>query len=197
MENVENFKVTALKNFYEITLNDVLQMKMEKDDPVSIFIQSIIKMKTDVNYHFEEKRCKEEGIEFDSKNVKIGRFQPSAFLMIGAIKIFAQRFSEGRSNDLYKYIEAKLLKNKDDLFYFKLNVLVEENDIKKINDILDALCVKFYQTMIFAAHEFFNVNKQILIISPIEKGYRFEFRPMNIIELENLQKGKMTINSQK
>ena len=82
-------------------------------------------------------------------------------------------------------------------FLFEKTSKISLNDVKKINDILDALCVKFYQTMIFAAHEFFNVNKQILIISPIEKGYRFEFRPMNIIELENLQKGKMTINSQK
>ncbi len=197
MEELANFKVTTLKNFYEIRLKDVMKLKLEKGDPISIFIQSIIKMKTEVNYDFEEKRCKKAGIEFDPKKVKLGKIQPSAFLFILAIKEFARRFSEGRSQDLYKYIETKLLERKDELFYFKLNVLVEENDYQKINDILDALCVKFYQTMIYAMHEFFNLNKQVLIIEPIKDGYRFEFRAANLLELQNIQNGKMNVNLKK
>ncbi len=196
MENVLN--VMPEQNEITITAYDVREnYKFNKEDPVCLFIQSIINMKTEVNYHREEARCKELGIEFDKNQVKPGMVEPHAFVMIASLDMFIDWYSKNYTNGLESHVLKRIFEKRDELFFTGLNDTLETKDSYEVIQILDALCVRFYQEIIYAINEYFAADHKIIsITADTEKnGYRFKFRNMNIMELDTIKHGKMPINN--
>ena len=182
---MEGITLQKLKTSFEITVEDAKKFKLEKKDPISIFIQSIVKLKTDVNVKF--------GYKEDGKT-PIGKISPYAFFLIAALAIFMKRFDEDRQNDgLTKHVHNMLARKADELYYVGLTdsfVSKEQGD-----QLIDALSVKFYQTVLLGCVEYFAINEQMLVMEPTKDGYRFRYRPVNIMERNQMQQGKLPINA--
>ena len=105
-----------------------------------------------------------------------------------------KQFDEDRKNDgLTKHVHNMLARKADELYYVGLTdsfVSKEQGD-----QLIDALSVKFYQTVLLGCVEYFAINEQMLVMEPTKDGYRFRYRPLNIMERNQMQQGKLPINS--
>ena len=101
-----------------------------------------------------------------------------------------------RRNELAKFVDSYLTKKRSELFFGEFNVQLESHDIYEINQIIDALTVKFYQEVIYAITTFFATQQKIIIIKPngAMDGYLFKFRYMNILEKDKFKNGKLPVN---
>jgi len=183
---LEGITLQQLKTSFEVTVEDAKKFKLGKKDPISIFIQTIVKLKTDINVKFDYK---------ENGKVPIGKISPYAFFLIASLAIFMKNFDEDRKNDhLTKHVYNVLARKSNELYFEKMFddafVSKEQGD-----QIIDALSVKFYQTVLLACVEYFALNEQALVMEPTKDGYRFRYRPLNIMEKTQLQQGKLPINA--
>lgn len=198
MDDINNvLQVVPEQNEICFTIKDVSEFKFDKEDLICLFIQSIINLKTEANYLHEQARCKNLDIEFDKTKVAIGKVEPHAFMLMICLKLFKDWYTKTYDDQLTKFVEAYLTKKHDELFFSDFNVQLESRDIYEINQILDALTVKFYQEVIYAITTFFATKQKIIIIRPNGKmdGYLFKFRYMNILEKDKFKNGKLPVNA--
>ena len=149
-----------------------------------------MKLKTEVNLNYVKKACAAEGIEFTNDMVKIGKYNLHAFVLTVSLKLFIKWYKEKYDNLIMDFVQANLLKKKDELFFDSFAVDFDNNDHTKAESIIDALCVKFYQEIILILQNYFLANHQVLEIGVSEdkKSYTFKFRNMNIMEVDQLNK---------
>ena len=153
---MEGVTLQKLKTSFEVTVEDAKKFKLEEKDPISIFIQSIVKLKTDVNVKF--------GYKEDGK-IPIGKISPYAFFLIASLAIFMKRFDEDRQNDgLTKHVHNMLAQKADELYYDKLVDGVFPVSKEQGDQLIDALSVKFYQTVLLGCVEYFAINEQMLVM---------------------------------
>ena len=200
MDNLDNIlRVVPDQNEITFTVKDVSEFKFDKDDLICLFIQSIINLKTEANYiHAKQQLDPDTEIDVKKIHVPVGKIEPHAFMLIVCLKLFKDWYTDTYDNGLAQFVDAKLTEKHDELFFNEFNVQLEAQDIVSINQILDALTVKFYQEVIYEMTTYFATLKKVLIIkaSEAKNGYTFKFRYMNIIEKDNLTKGKMPVNVQ-
>ena len=198
MDDINNI-LQAVPDQNEIcfTVKDVSEFKFDKTDLICLFIQTIINLKTEANYIHEIKRCENLGIEFDKTKVHVGKIEPHAFMLIVCLKLFKDWYTKTYDNELAKFVDSYLTKKRNELFFGEFNVQLESRDIYEINQIIDALTVKFYQEVIYAITTFFATQQKIIIIKPngAMDGYLFKFRYMNILEKDKFKKGKLPVNA--
>lgn len=191
MINDNMFKLVSEQNEFIAKFEDVRNYKInEDDDLINIFIQSAVKLKTEVNLNYVKKACAAEGIEFTNDMVKIGKYNLHAFVLTVSLKLFIKWYKEKYDNLIMDFVQANLLKKKDELFFDSFSVDFDNNDHAKAESIIDALCVKFYQEIILILQNYFLANHQVLEIGVSEdkKSYTFKFRNMNIMEVDQLNK---------
>lgn len=191
MINDNMFKLVSEQNEFIAKFEDVRNYKInEDDDLINIFIQSAVKLKTEVNLNYVKKACAAEGIEFTNDMVKIGKYNLHAFVLTVSLKLFIKWYKEKYDNLIMDFVQANLLKKKDELFFDSFSVDFDNNDHAKAESIIDALCVKFYQEIILILQNYFLSNRQVLEIGVSEdtKSYTFKFRNMNIMEVDQLNK---------
>ena len=113
------------------------------------------------------------------------------------LDLFIKWYSENVNKDIIEFVQNKLFEEKDDLYFSELKVNFEEKDLNTIMSIIDALGVKFYQKVILFLDMYFNANHEIFIMEADEKNscYKMSYRPMNIMEIENIRKGQLNINA--
>ena len=198
MDDINNIlQVVPDQNEICFTIKDVSEFKFDKEDLICLFIQSIINLKTEANYIHEKARCENLGIEFDKTKVHVGKIEPHAFMLIVCLKLFKNWYTKTYDDQLAKFIDAYLTKKRNELFFGEFNVQLESQDIYEINQIIDALTVKFYQEVIYAVTTFFATQQKIIIIKANDEmnGYLFKFRYMNILEKDKFKKGKLPVNA--
>ena len=195
MDNV--LKVTPEQGEYEVTLQDVTKTDLHEEDMISTFMKIIIKIKTDINIARAKISCKETKEKFDKSKVAIGKYQIHAAVLTSALKLFIKWYDEKCQEGTFAFIDRELLKKKDELYFLNFSVnfsSLEECD--KAEQIIDALCVKFYQTVIYLLNIHFSSNSKVFIIqaSETKNAYKFTFRKMNLMELNDVRNGKIPIN---
>lgn len=190
------FILLADKDSIKVNFQDIKKFKPKDDDLISIFIKTIIKLKTDINYKYVKKACEAENLKFDMSMVKPGKYEVHAYTYTVALAIFINRYASSFNNELVNFVNANLLKKKDELFFFDFKVDLEKDDFKKAEGIIDALSVKFYQELTLILYNFFTLAHKVLIIDADEKNvaYIFKFRNMNIMEIDEARSGKSIIN---
>lgn len=178
-------QMIAEQNELKVTLEDIKKVKMEKEEPIVLFLHSNLKLKQDILNLKKDK----------DKNEK-PTIEPHALALILSIKYFIDYYDEHWETEV---VEIKKLKNfinqnltllKDELFFKGFSVELTEKDIPTANQIIDALSVKFYQTILYIMTNYFNDKEQVIAVTPNEKdnSYTFTYRNMNIIELAKLKK---------
>lgn len=182
-----------------ITLEELYKHLYFKDKSMfSLFVRSLVNLKTEVNRIVEKERCEREGKTFRAKNVPIGQLNPQAFVLIGALKLFTERFTDTYNVDMWTYVNDRLLSKKDELVFTGLNVTFDSSDpdqVTQVNQILDALSVKFYEEAILAITYFFaNVCNKAYVVNTDPSSYHFKFRDFNIMEREQVLKGNIPLN---
>lgn len=156
-----------------VTLKDVMDNKFDKDSGIDIFLQTLVNLKTRVNYK------KEKNVEF--KPAKVNKY---TFMLISALKIFIDRFCvRQESYELKSIINSYLTKNKDEFFFTNFAVEYDtEEEYAQANAIIDALGVKFYQQLILNISVYLaKKNHQVFIVKADEKtnSYIFRYRLMS------------------
>lgn len=195
MNNV--LKVTPEQGEYEVTLQDVTKADLHDNDMISTFMKIIIKIKTDINIARAKISCKEANEKFDKSKVEIGKYQIHAAVLTSALKLFIKWYDETCQEGTLAFIDRELLKRKDELYFLNFAVDFSSlNDCDKAEEIIDALCVKFYQTVIYLLNLHFGSNSKVFIIqaSEAKNAYKFSFRKMNLMELNDMRNGKVPIN---
>lgn len=194
-----NFEIVSDNFIHNINLEKIKSFKLESDDLISVFIQTIVKLKTDINYNYVKKACEAENIEFEKDMVKIGKYEIHAYTYTVALTQFIRFYREKYNSKIKDFVDANLLRKKDELFFFDFKVELGKNDFKSAEGIIDALCVKFYQELTLILNNFFSLEHKVLIITPVpEKNiYRFEVRNMTIEEIDLVRQGKSIINAKK
>lgn len=182
-----------------ITMEELYKHLYFKDKSMfSLFVRSLVNLKTEVNRIVEKERCEREGKTFRAKNVPIGQLNPQAFVLIGALKLFTERFTDTYKVDMWTYVNDRLLSKKDELVFTGLNVTFDSSDpdqVTQVNQILDALSVKFYEEAILAITYFFaNVCNKAYVVNTDPGAYHFKFRDFNIMEREQVLKGNIPLN---
>lgn len=175
------------------------EFKFDRNSTICLFIMQAINLKTDINISEERFKCKAEGTEFDVKNIKQGTIEPHAFMMIASIKLFIDWYTSHYDDTIATHVEKRLYEKRDDLFFSGIKVDTEGQDFVKLREIIDALCVRFYQELILAITEGFAMKHQAFkVTADMERnGYNFAFRNYNIIELDMIKKmGQLPINIQ-
>lgn len=201
-QNVDElFKVTPAQGEFLVTPEDIMKYTFpkENDDLFKLFINSIVKLKTDINARYVKVDRELNNVPFNIKDVPLGKMEPHAFGMIVALKLFINWYAETFTNSNIKgFIDASLYIKKDDLFFTsfgdRLNNAKTAEEFDKFNNITDALCVKFYQTVMYYLHAHFNSDEKVLIVKATDKGYLFRFRGMSIAEMGEYKQGKLLIN---
>ena len=185
-------------NSVTITLKEVQQnFKYDKKNTICLFIMQVIGLKTDINAKELEFKCKVEGTQYRNADVKPGTFEPHAYMMIASIKLFIDWYTKNYDSLVATHIEKRLWEKRDDLFFSGIKVTPEGGDFSKLREIIDSLCVKFYQELLLALTEAFALKHQAIIVSADvkENGYTFSFRNYNIMELDMLKKmGQLPVN---
>lgn len=182
---------------FSFGLNEMKEFKLDQDDLVTIFIKSIMKLKTDLNYKYVKKACKAENIKFEDNMVKPGKYERHAFFYTASLLGFINFYAKNNDKNIQTFIEANLLKDKDELFFNDFKVDVDNQEFSQAESILDALCVKFYQKLTLILNQYFSINHKVMIITPEPKNnsYKFTIRNMNIMEIDMVRNGKAIINA--
>ena len=192
-------KLMPEQNHYTVTVKQIqADFTLDTNTAIGLFEAMACNLRADVNVEEEKFKCKVTGVEFDPKKVKPGMIEPHAFIMIESIRHFIDWYSENYNTDLAQHVNKRIMEKKSDLYFSGINVELEGQDYGKIREIIDALCVRFYQELLMAITEYFATRHQAIITTPSENkdGYTFKFRNYNIIELDLLKKnGMLPINA--
>lgn len=182
---------------FSFGLNEMKEFKLNQDDLVTIFIKSIMKLKTDLNYKYVKKACEAENIKFEDNMVKPGKYEGHAFFYTAALLSFINYYTKNNDKSIQIFVDANLLKHKDELFFNEFKVDVDTQEFNQAEAILDALCVKFYQVLTLILDQYFSINHKVMVITPEPENnkYVFTVRNMNIMEIDNVRNGKATINA--
>ena len=182
---------------FSFGLNEMKEFKLDQDDLVTIFIKSIMKLKTDLNYKYVKKACEVENIKFEDNMVKTGKYEGHAFFYTAALLSFIKYYTKNNDKGIQIFVDANLLKHKDELFFNEFKVDVDTQEFNQAEAILDALCVKFYQVLTLILDQYFSINHKVMVITPEPENnkYFFSVRNMNIVEIDNVRNGKATINA--
>ena len=178
----------------EITKNDVINTKLNSKNLIDLFILTIIKLKTDLNYQNQ----KINKLNDSFNHVEVGKYDIHAYVLTMSLRLFIDKYAVNESSSIVNYITNYLLKKKDSLYFTNFNVQLETQDYEKANNVLDALCVKYYQEIILALSTYFATNNhEVFIINSAKEtnSYKFSIRPMNIAEKNDLiNNGKIPVN---
>lgn len=187
------FKLVPHQNTFTPSFEDIKKDPMEKGSMLDLFIKSLITLKmTTKSKYIAMEKAKEEPIDSSIPKINI-----QTFVLIKSLKLFIKWYSENVNKDIIEFVQNKLFEEKDDLYFSELKVNFEEKDLNTIMSIIDALGVKFYQKVILFLDMYFNANHEIFIMEADEKNscYKMSYRPMNIMEIENIRKGHLNINA--
>lgn len=178
----------------EIAKNDVVNTKLNSKNLIDLFILTVIKLKTDINYQYQ--KINQSKDKFN--HVEIGKYDIHAYVLTMSLRLFIDKYASNESSDIVNYVNNNLLKKKDELYFTNFNVQLDTTDYEKAINILDALCVKFYQELILILTSYFATTKQQVFIiqsSNETNMYRFSYRDMNIAEKDAFfSTGKFPIN---
>lgn len=187
------FKLVPHQNTFTPSFEDIKKDPMEKESMLDLFIKSLITLKmTTKSKYIAMEKSNEESIDTSIPKINI-----QTFVLIKSLKLFIKWYSENVNKDIIEFVQNKLFEEKDDLYFSELKVNFEEKDLNTIMSIIDALGVKFYQKVILFLDMYFNANHEIFIMEADEKNscYKMSYRPMNIMEIENIRKGQLNINA--
>lgn len=190
-----DLKLVAMQDSYSPTIEEIKKDPMDKESMLDLFIESLITLKTKVKLQFLEKENK----EITQDDLKLAKINIQTLILIKSLKLFIKWYSEKANKDIIKFIDDFLMNKKEELYFSDLKVDFEANDINTMNNIIDALGVKFYQEVIYALNLYFNGQDQVFIITGDEKKtcYTMGYRNMNIMEIDNKHNGKLNINVMK
>lgn len=179
---------------FQYNLNEVRKaFDPNADDWITLFIKSVILMKYDINYKAEKMRCKEEKQRFDRKKVPPGIVEPHAFVMISSLKMFIDEYDKTlKLPYLYKHVEKHLLDKKSELYFNGINVKFKPEEKPQLIQTVDALCVRFYQEVLYAITESLCDHNLSLNIGVDEtaNSYIFEVSDMSILEIHEYKTAK-------
>ena len=177
---------TEEKTLFKYSLDSIkLAYKPDGDDWITLFIRSVINLRYEINYKTEKLLCKKEKRRFDKKKVKPGMVEPHAFIMISSLKLFVEEYDKIHKNfNMYKHLEKHLLAKKSELYFSGLNVKFKLGDTDTMIQVVDALCVRFYQEVLYALTEYMCDNDKILDVGIDEamNSYVFSVSNMSILE---------------
>ena len=187
------FKLVPHQNTFSPSFEDIKKDPLEKESMLDLFIKSLItlKMTTKSKYLAMEKQTDE------TVDKSIPKINIQTYVLIKSLKLFIKWYANTVNKSIIEFVQERLLREKDDLYFTELKVNFEEKDLNTIMTIIDALGVKFYQKVILFIDEYFNSNREVFIIEADTENntYKMSYRAMNIMEIDNLKNGKMTINS--
>ena len=181
------FKLVPMQNQFEVNLKDILEDKVSKENPIDIFLMLLIKLKTEV-----------KTAAGDNKEMKAAKVNRATWALITALKIFITRYCYSiEESDLYKYICNELQDRYTELYFSDFKVKAETvEEYRQLNIMVDALGVKYYQTLILLISQFFASKKEVFLIDADEKNnrYIFKYRAMTFEEVENKKHGLLNVN---
>ena len=187
------FKLVPHQNTFSPSFEDIKKDPLEKESMLDLFIKSLItlKMTTKSKYLAMEKQTDE------TVDKSIPKINIQTYVLIKSLKLFVKWYANTVNKSIIEFVQERLLREKDDLYFTELKVNFEEKDLNTIMTIIDALGVKFYQKVILFIDEYFNSNREVFIIEADTENntYKMSYRAMNIMEIDNLKNGKITINS--
>ena len=171
----DEIKIVPTNNEIEVGIEEIKQVKPDKDSPILMFIQSCVRLKRMVN-----KSHKTE-------------LEPHLAMILYSIKYFIDYYDveleieEEHNHKLKNFLRVAILSHQDEFFFtdFKNDINPEEG-----NQIIDALGVKFYQTVLYYINYWFNAQKKMFTMEAnVKKNtYVFKYRMMNVMELSSLHK---------
>lgn len=183
-------KVISHQDSFSVSIDDIKKDTMDKDSMLDLFLKSLINLKltTQIKY-IEANNLKKEEIDLKKINVQ-------TFVMIKTLKLFIKWYADKVNKDIISFVQAWLIKEKDELYFSDLKVDLEKDDINTILTIIDSLGVKFYQKVIYYLDLYFNTNHKVMIIKTDESNSRYiiSYREMNIIELDQFNSGRLNVN---
>ena len=192
-----NVNTTPQYNEVHITLHmlkDNLRFN-DKSSMITLFVRSAINLKTEINRTIEKQRCIALGDIFYAKSVPVGKLDHRQFALMGALKMYLDKMSDIFGTEMSDYVNDYLAKNKDGLIFTGLNVKFDTTaEADHLNRIIDTLCVKFYDHVIYAITIFLSIKGRAFIMTLDKDGYVFKFRPFNIMERSAVAQGKIPFN---
>ena len=89
----------------EIAKNDVVNTKLNSKNLIDLFILTVIKLKTDINYQYQ--KINQSKDKFN--HVEIGKYDIHAYVLTMSLRLFIDKYASNESSDIVNYVNNNLL----------------------------------------------------------------------------------------